>query len=222
MASLEAGLKKTFEDRFRSVELALVSPLVHGVGNDTPLEVGLTLHDVYGVPYLPGSTLKGIARAWATALLADKGAAESGGDFYKLWKEFDKALDRGECPAVKGADPDLFGRASRVFGCLTRAGAVSFLDAFPQGDFRFKADIMNPHFPEYYSEGRRKPPVENQNPIPVYFLVVTGGRFHFHLLAVDPKDSVLLKSASEWLIGGLTNLGAGGKTSAGYGRFAAD
>ncbi len=43
-----------------------------GFGNTTPLETGLTLHRLYGVPYLPGTALKGICRSWALAELAAK------------------------------------------------------------------------------------------------------------------------------------------------------
>jgi CRISPR-associated protein Cmr6 len=37
-------------------------PLALGLGNASPYEVGLTLHHTFGVPYLPGSALKGLAR----------------------------------------------------------------------------------------------------------------------------------------------------------------
>lgn len=38
---------------------------VTGMGNKTALEVGFTFHRVYGFPYIPGSSLKGLARAVA-------------------------------------------------------------------------------------------------------------------------------------------------------------
>ena len=41
--------------------------LVTGVGDrNNPHEVGIALHGTYGWPVIPGSTLKGAARAWAT------------------------------------------------------------------------------------------------------------------------------------------------------------
>ena len=43
-----------------------------GFGNTTPLETGLTLHRLYGVPYLPGTALKGLCRSWALEELAAK------------------------------------------------------------------------------------------------------------------------------------------------------
>ncbi len=46
--------------------------LAVGLGADHPLENGFTFHRVYGVPYLPGSALKGLARAWRFARIAEE------------------------------------------------------------------------------------------------------------------------------------------------------
>ena len=35
-----------------------------GLGVPHPLETGIALHHLYGVPYLPGSAIKGVTRAW--------------------------------------------------------------------------------------------------------------------------------------------------------------
>lgn len=41
------------------------SRFIPGMGNSHPLENGLTWHHTLGVPYLPGSSVKGIVHAWA-------------------------------------------------------------------------------------------------------------------------------------------------------------
>lgn len=41
-----------------------VSRFVLGMGIEHPIENGLTWHPTLGVPYLPGSSLKGIVRSW--------------------------------------------------------------------------------------------------------------------------------------------------------------
>lgn len=44
------------------------SPLAIGLGNDSPLEVGLTLNHTYGMPLIPGSAIKGlVSRALKSA-----------------------------------------------------------------------------------------------------------------------------------------------------------
>jgi len=46
--------------------------LALGLGNEHPLENGMTLHRSLGLPYLPGSALKGLARRWALTGLAEE------------------------------------------------------------------------------------------------------------------------------------------------------
>jgi hypothetical protein len=80
---------------------------------------------------------------------------------------------------------------------------------------------MNPHFPEYYQG--KKAPTDCQNPVPIYFLTVAPGtEFRFAVGwrgTLDEKTEKLLNKAVEWLKCGLMELGAGAKTSAGYGYF---
>jgi CRISPR-associated protein Cmr6 len=42
-----------------------ISRFIPGMGNSHPLENGMTWHHTLGVPYLPGSSVKGITHAWA-------------------------------------------------------------------------------------------------------------------------------------------------------------
>jgi len=41
--------------------------MVVGLGSGSVLETAMTMHPVYGFPYIPGSSLKGLTRAWAEA-----------------------------------------------------------------------------------------------------------------------------------------------------------
>jgi CRISPR-associated protein Cmr6 len=43
--------------------------VVIGTGNHALLEVGITLHRVYGIPFVPASALKGVTRLYAEAVL---------------------------------------------------------------------------------------------------------------------------------------------------------
>ncbi len=62
-AALREGL---IQRHFTVKELVLEakSPLVLGFGLESVLEAGLLLHHTYGVPYLAGSSLKGLLRFW--------------------------------------------------------------------------------------------------------------------------------------------------------------
>lgn len=159
--------------------------LVVGLGRDSPLEVGLTLHRVYGCPYVPGSALKGMTKAWAEAMF--------------------------------GEDEDKKEEISRVFGEPDKAGEAVFYDALPTAPPRYEVDIMNPHYPDYYREGKREVPAGWQSPTPVYFITVAGGsRFRF-AVGSRTRNSDMANTAQEWLKEALQDMGVGGKTTSGYG-----
>jgi CRISPR-associated protein Cmr6 len=49
----------------RCIDLVSDSRFVTGLGREHPVENGFTWHPTLGTPYLPGSSVKGIVRAWA-------------------------------------------------------------------------------------------------------------------------------------------------------------
>lgn len=103
-----------------------------------------------------------------------------------------------------------------VFGTTRKQGQVIFFDAYPTQPPRLETDILNPHFGDYYgSKNKTKPPADYCRPIPSFFLAVAKGS-NF-LFAVASRDNDLADKANKWLKGGLTELGIGSKTSAGYG-----
>lgn len=169
---------------------------ITGLGRKGPLEAGFTFNR-YGFPILPGSSVKGIARAYA---LLVKGVSETDKDFVEI---FGRAPKSGEDQSV------------------TQSGGAIFFDAIPAGKPTLELDVMNPHFPKYYSG--EEFPTDWQNPIPVYFLTVAPGtKFRFAVGWRGTVNTELQNRAQEWLMNGLMELGAGAKTSAGYGYFKKD
>src|SRR6266849_7725980 len=56
--------------------------MIVGLGDESVLETSITLHKTYGVPYIPGSALKGLAASYARQRLdADW---QEGGKYYKV------------------------------------------------------------------------------------------------------------------------------------------
>jgi len=107
-----------------------------------------------------------------------------------------------------------------VFGTTDHAGAIVFLDGLYAGDRlpKYHIDIMNPHFPKYYTGD--SPPSDDQNPVPVPYLTVAAGQlFVFSILPRTPDAAPLVKRAGAWLIRGLKEFGVGAKTAQGYGLF---
>ena len=181
-----------------SLELKTATRLLVGMGYSNGAEVGLGLHHTYGVPYLPGSSVKGLARAWAT----DYGGVDP------------ETLKR------------LFGSPSKDEGneSTHQQGIVHFHDVFPTAFPKLERDVLTPHFSPYYGNPADVPPAVWHDPNPVTFLVVAKGQpFGFlftartaGLYAAQPGDADLVKG---WLENALAWLGIGGKTGAGYGRF---
>jgi len=171
--------------------------ILSGLGGAHPMEVGFAFHPLYGFPYLPGSGLKGVARAWAelTGQPADKIKLVFGSES----KDERQAKEHQQ-------------------------GDVIFLDAYAITPPRLEVDILNPHFPDYYREPKKHLPTEWQSPNPVNFLTIGVGNreedrpvFQFALVA---RMDEALRLAQEWLERGLEQLGFGGKTASGYGYFA--
>jgi len=193
---------------------------VTGLGNRGPLEVGFTFHR-YGFPILPGSSVKGIARAWGLVNVAEAFDVENLNDLDKLLTKDEKLEIYPQASANAKTIAENF---RIIFGTAGRAGSIIFFDAVPLQKPELQLDIINPHFPDYYSDKDDKvPPTDWQNPRPVYFLTVAPNtEFRF---AVGCRESSVGKAcelqdlAKKWLVEGLAELGAGAKTSAGYGYF---
>ena len=195
---------------------------VAGLGRKGSLEVGFTFHR-YGFPILPGSSVKGIARAYGLFALAETLGAKRLDELDEiLSKDKLEEYERDFARCYSGASAEIAGRFRALFGTTGEAGLAVFFDAIPARVPKLELDIMNPHYPKYY-EGSA-PPTDWQNPVPVYFLTVAPHtEFRFAVgWRVSPAaaDALQLRDlAKEWLTAGLTKLGAGAKTSAGYGYF---
>jgi CRISPR-associated protein Cmr6 len=204
-ASIDKELFSAIQKRWREIlkeyngsvfEAASDWRLIVGLGRKGPMEVGFTFHRLYGIPLIPGSSLKGIARAYANLVL---GMGEEDPDFRTIFG----------CAPQPGEE----GKA--------QTGHAIFFDAIPAVLPQLELDVMNPHFPDYYQG--EEPPSDWQSPVPIYFLTVKPGtRFLFGVGwrgKLDEESKRLQDLATEWLKNGLQELGAGAKTTAGYGYF---
>lgn len=220
--------------------------LVIGLGASHPQETSMTLHHIYGVPYIPGSAVKGVTRHWwilkefdslgitdfrqihhmeKILEIADVDNEGLKGDNYKLSKEEFKKKFK-----IKDLEPDdkLYNFLTEyqdsiklfrdIFGTQEKKGKVIFFDAYPVGNINLKIDIMNPHYSGYYNES--KPPADWQKPNPIKFLTVEKTKFQFFLASKDTnRDIDLLCHTIKALKQALKEQGVGAKTSLGYGLF---
>lgn len=160
-------------------------------GDDAVLETSVALHRTYGVPYIPGSALKGTAANFARNHL----------DINDWGKE-------SEAYKV-------------LFGTNAEAGYITFHDALLKPDRQaLHADVLTPHHSEYYmAKGDPPPPADWDNPVPIPFLSATGT--YLISLSAPPECSVWLDQAMAILKLSLSEkgIGVGAKTSSGYGRM---
>jgi len=115
------------------------------------------------------------------------------------------------------------------FGDTEQSGELIFFDAVPTAPVQLKADIMTPHYGDWYAKGGEikdvssepeKVPADWHDPVPVPFLVVDKGASFQFAVAKRVEDSKIdLSEVMKALTQALEWIGAGAKTAAGYGRF---
>jgi CRISPR-associated protein Cmr6 len=185
------------EQRLR-LDARAVAPFTTGLGNEHPLENGFAFLNPYGLPYLPGSGVKGVLRQAAREL-----ASGAWGD-RRGWSEElgiplmqgdgerrRTVLDRKTKAPVRLSPIDvLFGRESPSGETTHVRGALCFWDVIPQieGDC-LMVEIMTPHQSHYYQQrterkaGDSASPHDSGQPNPISFLTVPpGSGFTFHVV----------------------------------------
>jgi len=180
------------------IYLRTSGPFVTGLGRNHPVENGFAWHHTLGVPYLPGSSVKGVVRSWAASWLSQPEE-----DINRIFGPRDSKDHSSKDHSV---------------------GSIIFLDALPIKPVQLKVDIITPHYGPYYQDEKGKtPPADWHSPIPVPFLAVDSNQeFVFGLMPRRlgyPKDVNDCSKAKGWLVDALKDLGGGAKTAVGYGRF---
>lgn len=209
------------DNAIKAIELDTQWRMVQGLGIESVYEVSMTLHHVYGIPYIPASALKGVVRSWIIT-----NAYESKEELAISDPSF---CDWFGCPGELVID-DKDGKRQKHASHYkeARKGELTFFDAYPLKAPRLKTDVMNPHYGPYYSDKTgNTPPADYHNPVPVFFLTVEETPFRF-ILGADTKTlghTIRNKSNGVdwdvfvWLKDALQNHGIGAKTAVGYGYF---
>ena len=199
---------------------------------------GLCLHPHAGVPYVPGTAVKGAARhaawcRWADAVdeedhVAAKAIALKTALVFGFPTNDEEGLDRF-CAETW---PDRFGSSDQT---VVYAGLFAFMPAMPMQNMALVTDIVNGHHSKYY-QGKQKNSVGNERPNPQFFPAVErGSMFTFSIrplsrsarVAAQVKsEGVNLEDLSEFAESCLREAaeayGFGSKTSNGYGWFSED
>lgn len=173
---------------------------VTGMGNSHPLENGFTWHHSLAMPYLPGSSVKGLLRSFCELNQLPKAQM-------RQWFG-SESKNPEDCTADN------------------QAGELLFFDAIPCDVVDILPDVMTPHTGDWQEKGSegKTAPADWHDPNPVGFLVAKKLRLMFSL-ALAPHSTLTqqeLATAKAWLEQALGFLGAGAKTATGYGTMSPD
>lgn len=162
-------------------------------GHRGPESILLPAFDAQGIPYIPSSTLRGVARTQAIRTV----------------------MQQKNC---KWEDAEKDSLIVRHFGALdaapqNQAGKIVFLDAYPiAGKCHVAMDMANNIWSWENNDLKYSP---NPNP----FLSLEKSSFLIGLrLITGETDQQLLKQVKDWLLAGLAN-GAGSQVNTGYGQL---
>lgn len=195
--------------------------LIIGLGSENVLEAGIALHHTYGMPYIPGSALKGLSQHYC----------------HCVWGRFDCRFSRPSQELEKWYRDYLSGKSKQrppdnfhrlLFGSTEDSGCIIFHDAWyiPEDDRQpLYLDVMTPHHLDYSrdsnKDSRFRAPTDFDSPNPIPFLSCSGE----FLVAVSwrgPKTERAkhwLNLAFDLLAEALQRWGIGAKTTSGYGRL---
>ena len=234
-------------DSLLRLEALAVAPFTTGLGNEHPLENGFAFLNPYGLPYLPGSGVKGVVRRAAQELASGMWEDD------RAWKGLDQPAYRvtfgsgkSKVTLALSVLDVLFGREPPSGDSDAVRGALTFWDAIPQiAGGSLMVEIMTPHQSHYYQQNRDRrsgdsiTPHDSGQPNPISFLTVPpGSGFAFHVVCDLPHLERLtrekLDGTPDLLADGrwkkLTQaafehafawLGFGAKTAVGYGALKA-
>ncbi|MEI7775867.1 MAG: type III-B CRISPR module RAMP protein Cmr6, partial [Verrucomicrobiota bacterium] len=222
-----ADLAKSFSGRVVTMEATLAGRLLVNLAGGVVENAGISLDRCFGLPFIPGSAVKGITRAQALWEIRESQEAEKkrmlrfamlifgyGANDIKGKGDFAWA---GGATATKSVADEM--EATDFKGC------ACFLPAYPTTPPTLVVDMVNPHYPDYY-QGRRPRAEDNESPVPNYFPAVEAdASFGFAVLLnrVPCVDEIsaddLLDQVRQWMERAVTLKGIGAKTAAGYGWF---
>lgn len=222
LASLRARHTRRFLSLFRSAygDRAAVTigqlegRLAINLADGLIQNAGISLDRLFGLPFVPGSAIKGVCRHTALEELMSAPTERRTEIFMRFRTVFgtaDNDFENGELRPFRqmlGDWPE------------NQKGAVAFLPAYPVNEARVVVDLTNVHYPDFYRTGRTEDlSVERPQPNP-FPAVETGAQFAFCLVLNGISDDpALLSAAVRWLESALTVRGLGAKTASGYGWF---
>lgn len=222
-----ADLSKSFAGQVVTFEATLGSRMMVNLAGGVVENAGIALDRCFGMPLIPGSAVKGIARAQALWEIREASGEQKPRLLRHAMLLFGYGAhdlrEKGDIGWAGGAG--LASTIAEAIGAQDFKGCACFLPAYPTTTPTLVVDMVNPHYRDYYA-GKKNTAEDNESPIPNYFPAVEAGcSFGFGVVlnrvpnAFGFTQEDLLTQAREWLQRAVTRKGVGAKTAAGYGWF---
>ena len=174
--------------------------LAIGLGTGSIFETSMSLHHVYGFPYIPASAIKGVVRSYLITSIwgmeADNEAkafneCKSMCDIFGCGEDTQWEINKAKQKPIETYYKATFEEDKKQYeknlskyrhGITEKSGHIIFFDAYPteSPNGKIKADIMNAHYQPYYSDkDGNTPPADYHKLNPIFFLTVEGLQFQF-------------------------------------------
>ena len=247
--SVNDDYKAWFDSRWRKTigraiqgKVEAKSRLLVGAGDPSAVDVGLRVHHTWGVPFIPGSALKGLLSHWLETSYGPSPDHDAEHPLNPQHPEPERAKYRrahashgaGEIQRILFGSPEsdddrkwfrTLGVSHGSAGTTACRGRIVIHDAlfFPSEAIEkpFLADVLTVHHANYYQgKGRAN---DYESPNPVGFLSVRPGAEFLLAVELAPGENAgyepWVDFAHKMLIEALADWGIGSKTAAGYGRL---
>lgn len=221
------------------INATTTAPFTTGLGNEHPLENGFAFLWPYGLPYLPGSGVKGVVRRTAEEL-AEGIWGDTCGWSHDPVSSIEHGTGADTTRIALSAIDVLFGREPQGKDSPAVRGVLTFWDVIPQiAGNSLMVEIMTPHQTHYYQQpdrpsGGSTSPHDSGQPNPISFLTIPpGSTFVFHVICdaerlkrIAPSLFQEENGTARWqnllhtaFIHAFSWVGFGAKTAVGYGAM---
>lgn len=170
-----------------------ISRLIIGHGEVSVREASIKLDHIYGIPFIPASSIRGAFRNY-------------------LNEKYSEADSENNAYSENKIVTDICGSEDKI-------GQLIFLDIYPR-KFEVGVDVMTPHYGDYYSKG--KCPTDDMKPNPIKFPTVQKGA-EFDIVVLCKQKNYVIDERTINIENEFKNFleekPLGAKTSVGYGYF---
>jgi len=215
----ESAIKSLCGENYDYIDFEPDWRFIIGLGGASVYNTGITLHHIYGIPYIPATSIKGSVRSWK---IQEDEFQEDNEDAEGLAIQNEEFCKVFGCPKEIDLTKNGFKKYKSALKHNGESyefeGNMIFFDAFPLKPPILKVDVMTPHYQDYYGDNNGKtPPADYFSLKPIMFLTVEKTTFRMYFGVKKEANEGLVNTTKNWIDNALFHRGIGAKTAIGYG-----